>query len=31
VCWLRCTSAKRLQDLLVRLITEHEQRYGKLN
>jgi Protein of unknown function (DUF3467) len=24
-------AAKRLQDLLVRLITEHEQRYGKLN
>jgi hypothetical protein len=24
-------AAKRLQDLLVRLISEHEQRYGKLN
>jgi hypothetical protein len=24
-------AAKRLQDLLVRLIAEHEQRYGKLN
>jgi hypothetical protein len=24
-------AAKRLQDMLVRLITEHEQRYGKLN
>lgn len=24
-------AAKRLQDMLVRLIAEHEQRYGKLN